>query len=132
MDALIEVPPSSLDGLVGDGWSETSAVVRARVIAAREFRTARVLERHHRGGTRLSEEVHDLFGLDGTIGLTGEARRLMQQALVVEGLSGRAYVRTGGLARTIADLDGADQVGSHHVAEALSLRLDGSRLGIGR
>ena len=45
-----------------------------------------------------------------------------------DGLSGRAYVRVMGLARTIADLDQVEEVSAEHLAEALSLRLDHRRL----
>ena len=57
-----------------------------------------------------------------------EARSLLRQALVRDGLSGRAYVRVISLARTIADLDSTEQVSAEHLAEALSLRLDHRRL----
>ena len=57
-----------------------------------------------------------------------EARALLRQALVRDGLSGRGYVRVAGLARTIADLDSLEEVSSEHLAEALSLRLDHRRL----
>jgi magnesium chelatase family protein len=62
--------------------------------------------------------------------LTAEARRLLRQALVSDGLSGRGYVRVINLARTIADLDNVLPVEAHHLAEALALRLDQRRAGL--
>jgi magnesium chelatase family protein len=53
---------------------------------------------------------------------------LLRQALVRDGLSGRAYVRVMALARTIADLDEMEEVSTEHLAEALSLRLDHRRV----
>jgi magnesium chelatase family protein len=41
------------------------------------------------------------------------------------GLSGRGWDRASRVARTIADLDGADRVGEEHVAQALQLRRRG-------
>jgi len=98
---------------------ETSAVVRRRVADAREFRKER-LKRH------LDASMEPLE--DRSL-LTGEARRVLRQALVRDSLSGRAYVRIISLARTIADLDNAVPVGYEHLAEALSLRLDHRRGG---
>ena len=60
--------------------------------------------------------------------LTRDARSLLRQALIAQGLSGRAYVRIIDLARTIADLDNLLLVGPDHVAEALALRLDHRRV----
>jgi magnesium chelatase family protein len=61
--------------------------------------------------------------------LSADARSLLRQALVRDSLSGRAYARIAGLARTIADLDQLATVGPEHVAEALALRLDYRRIG---
>ncbi|MBN1321156.1 MAG: hypothetical protein JXA87_09990 [Thermoleophilia bacterium] len=95
-------------------------MVRERVSAACQYR----LEREHRQGdqTRLPLEQRN--------GVTREARGLLRHALVRDALSGRAYVRTVRLARTIADLDGAPPVRIEHVAEALALRLDQRRVGL--
>ena len=118
VDALIEVPPLTLAALDDRSALEPSAMVRARVTAAREFRRLRE-ERAAQNGQRLAE-TRDRFSL--------EARSLLRQALVRDALSGRGYVRVAGLARTIADLDCLEEVSAEHLAEALSLRLDHRRL----
>lgn len=97
-----------------------SAPVRERVSAARSFRIER--QRSLGGLARSSLEERN--------GLTVEACRLLRHALVRDGLSGRAYARTVGLARTIADLDGVVPVRIEHLAEALALRLDQRRVGL--
>lgn len=61
--------------------------------------------------------------------MTRDARGLLHEALVREGLSGRAYARIIDLARTIADLDNTPAVKLEHIAEALALRLDHRRVG---
>ncbi|NLO28315.1 MAG: YifB family Mg chelatase-like AAA ATPase [Actinobacteria bacterium] len=120
IDALIEIPPLTLTALERTVEGETSALVRDRVSGAREFRLHR--ENHQVDQVRAPLEERN--------GLTEEARRLLRDALVRDSLSGRAYVRTVRLARTIADLDGAPSVRMDHVAEALALRLDQRRVGL--
>lgn len=117
IDALIDVPSLSLSSLDAAALAEPSSRVRERVVAARAFRQER-LQRQPPS----SNSAEDRNCLDA------EARRLLRHALVREGLSGRAYMRIIGLARTIADLDGASLVGADHIAEALSLRLDHRRV----
>jgi magnesium chelatase family protein len=51
-----------------------------------------------------------------------KARALLTRAAETGGLSARGWTRTLRLARTIADLDGAETVGRTHVAEALIYR----------
>jgi magnesium chelatase family protein len=138
MDALIEVPPLTLFSLESGRRGDTSESVRARVLAARQFRAEREGCRRgpgqpvapaagggsppDRGLTAPAAEVAARLGED--------ARSLLRHALVKEGLSGRAYSRVIALARTIADLDQTAVVQVEHVAEALSLRLDYRRVGL--
>lgn len=120
IDALIEVPPLTLAALERTGQNEMSATVRERVSAARSFRIERKRSPGEPAGSPIEERN----------GLTAEACELLRHALVRDGLSGRAYARTIGLARTIADLDGVMPVRIEHVAEALALRLDQRRVGL--
>jgi magnesium chelatase family protein len=54
--------------------------------------------------------------------LSGAGERLLGDAVEHSALSGRGFDRVLKVARTIADLDGAERVGVGHVAEALSYR----------
>jgi magnesium chelatase family protein len=119
IDVLVEVPPLTLSALDQAAGSESSASVRARVMAARAFRDTRPERQGGKAGDGLEERNL----------LTKEARSLLRQALIHDSLSGRAYVRIISLARTIADLDNLLPVGPEHVAEALALRLDHRRIG---
>ncbi len=118
IDALIEVPPLTVSALEGGANGDTSAAVRGRVCTALAFREQR---RALAGGIscRSIEQRNQL---------TQEARAFLLQALLRDSLSGRAYVRVIGLARTIADLDNVLPVEVEHVAEALALRLDHRRV----
>jgi len=48
---------------------------------------------------------------------------LMKQAMDELGLSARAYDKVRRVARTIADLENADAIAEHHIAEAIQYRL---------
>lgn len=129
----MEVPPLTLFSLESGRAGEGSDAVRARVVVARAFRAAR--EMAGRAGESVrGPRFHDRglapFALEAVAGLDRDSRSLLRQALVKEGLSGRAYTRVLALARTIADLDQAVAVRHEHVAEALSLRLDYRRVGL--
>lgn len=121
LDALIEVPPLTLTALDDRSALEPSSSVRERVEAAQEFRREREVRND---GGRYGGQA----GAVGDMALAREARALLREALVRDGLSGRAYVRVLGLARTIADLDQLEEVAVQHLAEALSLRLDQRRV----
>jgi magnesium chelatase family protein len=97
--------------------SEPSAAVRARVVAARER------QRERFAGTPVSCNAEMGPATVRRYGRTDEAgERLLGQATARLGLSARAYHRVLKLARTIADLAGAEIVGAAHVAEALQYR----------
>ncbi len=113
IDLHVDVPPVDIDTLSSDVPAESSAAVGARVIAARK----RQLERQGCENARLeSGELARHAALDDG------ARALLVRAVERLGLSGRGYDRVRRVARSIADLDGADDVKAVHVAEALQLR----------
>lgn len=97
---------------------EPSAGVRERVIRAREVQRAR-WARH--GAARANADVSGRT-LAAHGGVTADARAMLEQAASRLGLSARAYHRALKVARTIADLDGAEAVGAAAVGEALAFR----------
>ncbi|WP_375689301.1 YifB family Mg chelatase-like AAA ATPase [Pseudooceanicola sp. LIPI14-2-Ac024] len=118
-DLRVEVPPVAFADLGTAPGGEASATVAARVAAAREVQSARF----DGGGTaRLNA---DLSGeaLERAAGPDAAGRTLLDTAAERFGLSARGYHRILRVARTIADLDGADTVGRDHVAEAITFRL---------
>lgn len=60
--------------------------------------------------------------------LEPDAEKFLQQAVSVKHLSMRAYHKIKKLARTIADLEQSDIIKTHHIAEALTLRLNDAAL----
>lgn len=120
IDIQIEVPAVSAADLVLPPPSEGSAEVRARVAAAR----ARQHERFRaHGAPRLRTNAECVGHMLETIAQPDDAGlALIRQAADTLRLSARGFHRTLRVARTLADLDGAETVGRVHVAEALSYR----------
>ncbi len=119
IDICAEVLPLSMEELAsGSGQAESSAVIRARVLRARE----RQEKRGGRFNAALTpEEIGHFCKLDG------EGKRMLEKAFGKMKLSARAYHRILRVARTIADLDGSEKIGKLHLAEAVSCRMAGSR-----
>jgi magnesium chelatase family protein len=54
--------------------------------------------------------------------LSTDCERLLERAIVQQGLSARAHDRILKVARTVADLEGAEHIESKHIAEAIQYR----------
>ncbi|MGH8145784.1 MAG: YifB family Mg chelatase-like AAA ATPase [Rhodanobacteraceae bacterium] len=115
IDLTVEVPRIPLAELDASRKpdDEDSACVRARVIAARSVAMQRAGNPNAMLTTREIERDCAL----------GDAERsLLQRAMDKLGLSARAYHRVLRVARSIADLGGADRIGREHLAEAIQYR----------
>jgi len=98
---------------------ETSATIRMRVIAAREIQ----LERSRKLVGREILNAHlDGKDLDAAVRLSDEDTAFLNLAAEKMGMSARGYQRIKRIARTIADLRGAEFVAQSDIAEALSYR----------
>jgi magnesium chelatase family protein len=118
IDLHVDVAAVSAADLVLPPPAEGSAEVRARVAAARGVQTDRYAD--HR--VRTNAEADGAL-LDAVATPDEPGRALLAQAAAAMGLSARGYTRVLRVARTIADMAGAENVGRVHVAEALSYRL---------
>jgi magnesium chelatase family protein len=117
-DLTVEVPAVPPDVLEDTSAGEPSAAVRARVGAAR----ARQQMRYADDGVRTNAELTPRL-MSAYCRLDGSGARLLAKAVDRMRLSARGYERVRKVARTIADLDGSDQIAADHVAEALQFRM---------
>ncbi len=117
IDLHVDVDPVSAADLSLPPPAEGSAEVAARVAAARAVQTERLAGTGARTNAELDGDALERFATPDEAG-----RRLLMQAAEAMRLSARGYTRMLRVARTVADLSGADGIGRIHVAEALSYR----------
>lgn len=121
IDLTVAVPAVSASELSLPPPAENSASIATRIAAARD----RQAERYRRLGAaaliRCNAEADGRL-LEQTAATEGEAASLLQRASEKLKLSARAYHRVVRVARSIADLEGAERIGRSHIAEALSYR----------
>jgi len=126
IDLTIEMPAVSARDLVAPATGEASGAVRARVKRAREIQLRRFEELGHPEVAANAEAPATL--IEDSSPLEPGARALLGDAADRLSLSARSYFRVIRIARTLADLDGDDELGRHHIAEALAYRgLEGFR-----
>jgi magnesium chelatase family protein len=119
LDLRLIVPRLTRAELLGETPGEASAAVRERVELARERQRARLTGSGFRSNGELSGPAARRF-----VALTAGADRLLGRAVDRFALTGRGLDRALKVARTIADLAGAEGVEEGHLAEALSYRVD--------
>jgi len=118
VDLHIEVPAVKFREMSNTQPGEASAQIRERVIAARKLQHARFAGKpkvtcNARMGAR---ELKSFCDLDDAM------RDLLKHAMTEYNLSARAYDRILKVARTIADLAGAEAIASDHISEAIQFR----------
>ena len=118
IDIHLEVPAVPHRDLADGAREEPSAAIRGRVEGAREVQRRRFRDRP---GVRANAQMA-ARDLRRHCRLSGPVESLLHEAVNRLGLSARAYHRVLKIARTIADLDGADDLTPTHVSEAIQYR----------
>lgn len=122
IDLYVPVPrltPEELLSLEGK-CGESSSVIRERVCRARELQQERWADFNVSSNSELPEKV-----LRTKLGLAREARSFLGSVAGTLRLSGRGISRVLKVSRTIADLEGAGEISTTHVSEALAYRQTG-------
>jgi magnesium chelatase family protein len=117
VDIQIEVPRLLRDEMLTPADGEPSAAIRARVQQAREVQATRF------AGAGIFCNAHMRpRDIRQHCPLSDGVRKFLSDAIDRLGLSARAFDRVVKLSRTIADLDGATEIGLPHIAEAIQYR----------
>lgn len=119
IDIQLEVPSVSFSELRDGSACESSADIRARVIAARKFAAERMAGEKEPAfsNARLSPAQVRKYCV-----MTDDAEKLLQGAFERLGLSARGHDRILRVARTAADLSRSELIEAQHIAEAVQLR----------
>ncbi len=120
VDIMIEVPKVKVDDFTSKksvGNIEDSKIIALRVKKARDIQLKRFQDLNITSNSQMTSKEVEIF-----CELDEASEKMMKQALSTMNLSARAYFRVLKLARTIADLEGNENIWVAHIAEALSYR----------
>lgn len=113
IDLCVELQPVDYESLKGRAKGESSAEIRGRVEKARQLQKARFEGR----GYRFNGDI-EASAIEKYCGLGTEEQKCMERLFRSLRLSARAYHRILRVARTIADLEGAERIAAEHLMEA--------------
>ena len=119
IDIHIDVPAVKFNELRGRGvpQGDSSEMIRERVVKAREIQLARFSGDGVFSNSAMSpKQIRTFCTLDD------ECEKLLETAMMRQGLSARAHDRILKVSRTIADLDACENIQSNHISEAINYR----------
>lgn len=117
IDIIVETPAVKYEDLDGKRTGETSAAIKERVIKAQKIQFERYKDEGIHFNSQLSSSLIEKYCVLGE-----QEKTLLKGAFDRLGLSARAYHKILKVARTIADLDGSENINSIHIAEAVQYR----------
>lgn len=119
IDVATEVPRVDIRQLSADMHNESSAGIKGRVMEARER------QRHRYKGTRYRFNAELRSGdIREYCRLGAKEQEMLEEIFTMMNLSARAYHKIIKVARTIADLDGRDDISTEHISEAVCYRIN--------
>jgi magnesium chelatase family protein len=117
IDIHIEVPPITFSKLRSRSGQLGSAKMRENVVRSRAMQRRRLAKSKTLANARMSHKQMEKF-----CELDSASEMILKQAITEFGLSARAHDKICKVARTIADLAGAEKIAPEHIAEAISYR----------
>ena len=118
IDIQIEIVPAPFEEMANNHPAEPSSEIRKRVIKARQIQDTRFADQPGiYCNAQMTSKLLAQYAQPDNKGLT-----LLKNAMNRLNLSARAYDRILKVSRTIADLEGSEQILSAHLAEAISYR----------
>ena len=117
IDIQVEVPAVSFREIKQNVAGETSDSIRERVIKARNIQIARL-----KGSGIYNNAQMNSRQLKQFCPLDSKALALLETAIEKLGMSARAYNRVIKISRTIADLEGLENISASHISEAIQYR----------
>ena len=119
IDVVTEAPRVEVKQLTAEMQNESSADIKKRVMEARERQKHRYRSTRYRFNAELrSGDIKEYCRL-GT-----NEQNMMEEIFTIMNLSARAYHKIIKVARTIADLDGHDDICTEHISEAVCYRIN--------
>ena len=117
IDIQVEVPTLRYQELASRDQGEPSSAIRQRVNAARSIQLARFQKRGIHANAQMGTRDIKRY-----CGVKPDGEKLLEVAINKLCLSARAYSRVLKVGRTIADLEGSEEIQAAHVAEAIQYR----------
>jgi len=132
IDIHIDVPAVKFNELRGKGvpTGDSSEVIRERVMRAREIQLSRFNGNGDRRADTLVRKSPGIYSNSAMspkqirtfCPLDTQSEELLEKAMSRQGLSARAHDRILKVSRTIADLDGSENIQPNHISEAINYR----------
>ncbi|MDT7870921.1 MAG: YifB family Mg chelatase-like AAA ATPase [Thermocrinis sp.] len=119
IDLKVWVEPVEVQELVNPSPGESSKEVRERVMRAYQIQRERFKNSRTKFNGQMTEKEIEKYCI-----LTPKAKELLEKAMDRLHLSGRSYARLLKVSRTIADLEGEEQIKEHHIAQAIQYRIE--------
>ena len=117
IDIQIDVPAVPYKDLSGGRAAESSEIIRHRVVTARSTQLRRFFDEHIYSNAQMGPRHIRKYCV-----LNTECEKIMENAVTKLGFSARGYDRILKVARTIADLEGAEDLEPKHLSEAVQYR----------